>query len=316
MQIWNDPAEVPADWPASVVTIGVFDGVHRGHRELIRHAVTRAKILGVPSVVLTFWPNPAEVVKRGEPPMRLCTLPQRLELISSLGVDAALVLSFTEEFAQASPEYFAGSILSDTLVAAEVVVGENFRFGHRARGNVEILTEIGRSLDFNVDGVHLLTTDRAGTPISSTLIRELVADGDVASASRALARPHRVEGVVVRGEGRGRDLGFPTANLSLTPFPALPNDGVYAGRLVIDPYGDPRPEPAAISVGTNPTFDDVVERRVEAWAYDVEGIDLYDQQVAVDFVARVRDQEKFDSADELTEAVNADVVAIRQIVGS
>lgn len=315
MYTWEEISAIPSDWPASVVTIGVFDGVHRGHRELIRTAVHRAQVLGLPSVVLTFWPNPAEVIVRGEPPTRLCTLAQRLELIASLGVDACLVLPFTDEFSKASPEYFAGSVLSDALGAAAVVVGENFRFGHRARGTVETLTELGNVLDFEVDPCHLLMVDRQGDPISSSLIRRVVADGDVAAAARGLARPHRVEGTVVSGDGRGRELGFPTANLSLTPFPAVPADGVYAGRLVVDPYGEPRIESAAISVGTNPTFDDVVERRVEAWAYNVTDVDLYDQQVAVDFVDRVRDQAKFGSTDELVAAVQADVVAIREILG-
>ena len=315
MQIWNDVAEVPDDWPACVVTVGVFDGVHRGHRELIRHAVTRAKVLGVPSAVLTFWPNPAEVVKPGDPPARICTLEQRLSLIEELGVDAALVLSFTEEFAQATPEFFAGSVLSDALAAAEVVVGENFRFGHRARGDVAMLESLGERLAFTVECVHLVTRDEAGTPISSSLIRKEIAAGDIAAASRALARPHRVEGTVVRGAGRGASLGFPTANLALTPFPALPPDGVYAGRLVLDPAGEARIVAAAVSVGTNPTFDEVIERRVEAWAYDVEGLDLYEQHVALELVDRIRDQEKFASEQKLVDAVAADVLAIRAILG-
>ena len=315
MLTWDHVEAVPTDWPASVVTIGVFDGVHRGHRELIRHAVHRAAVLAVPSVVLTFWPNPAEIVKRGAPPTRLATLEQRLELISELGVDAVLVLPFTPEQALATPEQFAGRVLSDCLGAAEIVVGENFRFGHRARGDVELLTEIGTRLSFSVVPLHLLTTDRQGDPVSSTLVRQLVGEGEVEAAARALARPHRVEGTVVSGDGRGAGMGFPTANVSLTPFPAIPADGVYAGRIVIDPYGSAEVHSAAISIGTNPTFDDVVDRRVEAWAYDAGDIDLYDRPLAVDFAARVRGQEKFDSEEALAAAVAKDVVAIREIMG-
>ncbi|HAM21356.1 MAG TPA: bifunctional riboflavin kinase/FAD synthetase [Actinobacteria bacterium] len=315
MLIWNDVDAVPTDWPASVVTIGVFDGVHRGHRELIRHAVSRAAVLGVPSVVLTFWPNPAEILRAGDPPARLATLEQRLALIAELGVDATLVLPFSAELSQATPEQFAGRILSDCLGAAEVVVGENFRFGHRARGDVRLLEQIGQTLSFNVIPLNLLTTDAAGDPVSSTMIRQLVAEGDVAAAARALARPHRVEGTVVSGDGRGATLGFPTANLSMTPFPAVPADGVYAGRIVVDPYGEAEVHSAAISIGTNPTFEDVVDHRVEAWAYDGGELDLYDRPLAIDFAARVRDQVKFRSEDELAAAVAADAVAIRQILG-
>jgi riboflavin kinase/FMN adenylyltransferase len=313
--IWNDVDAVPTDWPASVVTIGVFDGVHRGHRELIRHAVSRAAVLGVPSVVLTFWPNPAEILRAGDPPARLATLEQRLALIAELGVDATLVLPFSAELSQATPEQFAGRILSDCLGAAEVVVGENFRFGHRARGDVRLLEQIGQTLSFNVIPLNLLTTDAAGDPVSSTMIRQLVAEGDVAAAARALARPHRVEGTVVSGDGRGATLGFPTANLSMTPFPAVPADGVYAGRIVVDPYGEAEVHSAAISIGTNPTFEDVVDHRVEAWAYDGGELDLYDRPLAIDFAARVRGQVKFRSEDELAAAVAADAVAIRQILG-
>ena len=315
MLIWNDVDAVPTDWPASVVTIGVFDGVHRGHRELIRHAVSRAAVLGVPSVVLTFWPNPAEILRAGDPPARLATLEQRLALIAELGVDATLVLPFSAELSQATPEQFAGRILSDCLGAAEVVVGENFRFGHRARGDVRLLEQIGQTLSFNVIPLNLLTTDAAGDPVSSTMIRQLVAEGDVAAAARALARPHRVEGTVVSGDGRGATLGFPTAKLSMTPFPAVPADGVYAGRIVIDPYGEAEVHSAAISIGTNPTFEDVVDHRVEAWAYDGGELDLYDRPLAIDFAARVRGQVKFRSEDELAAAVAADAVAIRQILG-
>ena len=318
MEIWDDLADVPVDWPASVVTIGVFDGVHRGHRELIRRTVSRARVLGAPSVVVTFWPNPAEVVKRGDPPARLATLQQRLQLFAELGVDATLVLAFTPELSQASPEIFVGTMIAEGVHAREIIVGENFRFGHRARGDVALMREVGQRLGIDVEGLHLLTEDREGEAVSSTLIRRKINEGDVAAANRAMARPHRVEGTVVAGEGRGKEMGFPTANLALTPFASIPADGVYAGRLVVNPYADSsqrRDYPAAISVGTNPTFDDVIERRVEAWAYDETDLDLYDAPVAVDFSALIRKQQKFNSTEQLVAAVDKDVREIRAMMG-
>lgn len=315
MYVWDDPSQVPADWPASAVTIGVFDGVHRGHRELIRRAVDTATVGGMPAVVITFSPSPAEVVGLAEPPTRLSTLEQRLKLIAELGVDATLVIQFDKEWADLSAEQFAGSVLSDSLRASQVVVGTNFRFGHRARGNVRLLQGIGHSLGFQVQPVNLLAADGEGDPVSSTLIRELVSDGDVASAARMLARPHRVEGVVVRGDGRGAELGFPTANVNPTPRAAMPADGVYAGRIVLDPYGDERESLcAAISVGTNPTFDGN-EHRVEAFAYDAGDLDLYEQYIAVDFVDFIRRQETYANPADLTKAVERDVDQARTVLG-
>lgn len=315
MQVWDDLGPVPEDWPASVVAIGVFDGVHRGHRELIRTAVQKAAVLGMPAVVLTFSPNPAEVLGHGTPPARLSTLEQRLRLFESLGVSATYVMSFNKEVSALAPSQFAGSFLSDKLHTALVVVGENFRFGYKARGDVTMLASLGESLGFKVDPVYLLKSQSLDQTISSTLIRTLVADGDVATAARALVRPHRMEGVVVRGDGRGRELGFPTANLDPTPNPAYPADGVYAGRILVDPYSeDPKAYCAAISVGTNPTFEGV-ERRVESWAYDETGLDLYDRNIAVDFVARIRGQEKFSDVAALIKAVEADAEQARTLLG-
>jgi len=315
VHVWDDTTVVPDDWPASVVAIGVFDGVHRGHRELIRHAVDVARVDGMPCVVLTFSPSPAEVLGHGDPPPRLATLKQRLRLIETLGVDSVCVLGFNREVAALSPSQFAGSVLSDQLHAANVIVGENFRFGYKARGDVGLLSILGRDLNFDVEGMHLLRSETLSVPVSSTLIRKLVASGDVAAAARSLVRPHRVEGIVVQGDGRGTGLGIPTANLEPTPYPAFPADGVYAGRIELDPYGDKRESLcAAISVGTNPTFDGV-ERRVEAYAYDAEGLSLYDQHIAVDFAARIRDQEKFNTPEAMVDAVKLDVVKARALLG-
>lgn len=316
MQVWDDTTGVPSDWPASVVTIGVFDGVHRGHRELIKKVVDCAKVKGMPSVVLTFSPSPVEVLGHGDPPARLATLQHRLRLIESLGVDATSVITFDDELAGMSPARFAGSVLSDQLHAAHLIVGDNFRFGYKARGDISLLTKLGKDLGFDVEPLRLLCSKTLAVPVSSTLIRNLIADGDVATATRSLVRPHRVEGLVVQGDGRGTDLGFPTANLEPTLYPAFPTDGVYAGRIELDPYGDDREAlSAAISVGTNPTFDGV-ERRIEAHAYDAAGLSIYDQHIAVDFVARVRGQEKFDSNEALIAAMKRDVDQVRVLLGS
>lgn len=315
MQVWDGLENVPTDWPSSVVTIGVFDGVHVGHRALIRKAVEQSALGGMPCVVLTFSPNPVEVVGYGDPPRRLATLDQRLALLASLGVDATGVLHFDESVAKLTPGQFAGSVLSDRLHAGLVVVGTNFHFGHRARGDVDTLEQLGESLGFGVEPVYLLPVEFNGTPVSSSLIRELVAKGDVAASSRLLARPHRVEGLVAAGDARGRELGFPTANVDPTEFAAIPSDGVYAGRLVVDPYGEHHIFDAAVSVGTNPTFEGDSGRRIEAWAYDAGDIDIYDQHVAVDFVDRIRDQETFSGTDQLVTAVKKDEAAIRRIFG-
>ena len=301
-----------------VVAIGVYDGVHRGHRKLIRKAVADAAADGVESVVLTFDPNPMEVVGRGEPPTRLSVLAQRLELIESLGVDAALVMTFDEQLASQSASEFVHGVLGDALNASKVVVGENFRFGHRAAGDIDDLREFGRDRGLVVDSVALLSQESLGRdnlPLSSTEIRGLAAAGDVAAAARALARPHRVEGMVGAGEKRGRELGFPTANIEPTELAAIPADGVYAGRLVDSPHGEQRRTfPAAISIGTNPTFDGQ-ERTLEAFAIVAEPLDLYDHYVAVEFVDRVRDQQRFASPDQLIAAMESDVARTRHVLG-
>jgi riboflavin kinase/FMN adenylyltransferase len=218
------------------------------------------------------------------------------------------VLPFTTEFSQLGPEEFVHGVLAEHLHAAEVVVGENFRFGYKAAGDVATLAEIGSRHGFSVSGVPLVTS--GGTTFSSTYIRGCIADGDVEGAAEALGRDHRVEGVVVRGDSRGRELGYPTANLALDPYTAVPADGVYAGRLVRDTPAGPVTLPAAISVGTNPTFDGR-ERRVEAYVLDFDG-DLYDQPVAVEFVSRLRGMERFGTVEELVKQMADDVRLTRE----
>ncbi|MEU8570169.1 bifunctional riboflavin kinase/FAD synthetase [Streptomyces pathocidini] len=304
MQRWRGLEDIPEDWGRSVVTIGSYDGVHRGHQLIIGRAVDRAKELGVPSVVVTFDPHPSEVVRPGSHPPLLAPHHRRAELMAELGVDAVLVLPFTAEFSQLSPADFVVKVLVDKLHAKAVVEGPNFRFGHKAAGTVETLRELGATYDYEVEVVDLFVRGEAGggVPFSSTLTRRLVAEGDVAGAMEILGRPHRVEGVVVRGAQRGRELGYPTANVETLPHTAIPADGVYAGWLEVE--GEAMP--AAISVGTNPQFDGT-ERTVEAYAIDRVGLDLYGLHVAVDFLAYLRGQETFGSIEALLERIADDV---------
>jgi riboflavin kinase/FMN adenylyltransferase len=313
MQRWQGPDEVPAGWGSCVVTVGVFDGVHRGHQRDVGRAKAAAGQMGLPVVTVTFDPHPDEVVRPGSHPPLLCSVRRRCELLAGLGVDAVCVIPFSHEFSQLGPDEFVRAVLVDRLHAAHVVVGEDFRFGHKARGDVALLAELGDKYDFTAEGVPLLTD--GGITISSTAIRNLLSGGDVAAAARELGRPHRVEGVVVRGHQRGRALGFPTANLEMLPHTAVPADGVYSGWLVsLDPDGaEVERWPAAISVGTNPTFDGR-ERTVEAYALDRDDLDLYGTHMAADFVSRIRGQARFDSVDELVEQMHLDVDAARAIL--
>jgi riboflavin kinase/FMN adenylyltransferase len=303
--------DIPQDWGRSVVTIGSYDGVHRGHQLIIRHAVERARELGVPTVVVTFDPHPSEVVRPGSHPPLLAPHHRRAELMAELGVDAVLVLPFTKEFSKLSPADFVVKVLVDKLHAKAVVEGPNFRFGHKAAGNVAFLTEQGRTYDFEVEVVDLYVRGEAGggEPFSSTLTRRLVAEGDMTGAREILGRPHRVEGVVVRGAQRGRELGFPTANVETLPHTAIPADGVYAGWLHVGEEA----MPAAISVGTNPQFDGT-ERTVEAYAIDRVGLDLYGLHVAVDFQSYVRGQATFDSLEALMAQMAQDVDHCRRLL--
>ncbi|MFK0159308.1 bifunctional riboflavin kinase/FAD synthetase [Streptomyces sp. NPDC090499] len=313
MQRWRGLEDIPEGWGRSVVTIGSYDGVHRGHQLIIRHAVDRARELGIPAVVVTFDPHPSEVVRPGSHPPLLAPHHTRAELMAELGVDAVLILPFTTEFSKLSAADFVVKVLVDKLHAKAVVEGPNFRFGHKAAGNAEFLVEQGKVYDFEVEVVDLFVRGEAGggEPFSSTLTRRLVAEGDMAGAREILGRPHRVEGVVVRGAQRGRELGFPTANVETLPHTAIPADGVYAGYL----HAQGEVMPAAISVGTNPQFDGT-ERTVEAYAIDRVGLDLYGLHVAVDFLAYVRGQAKFDSLDALLEQMAEDVKRCRELVAA
>jgi riboflavin kinase/FMN adenylyltransferase len=289
-----------------VVTIGVFDGVHRGHQEIIGHTVKRAHDLGVQSVVVTFDPHPAEVVRPGSHPAVLTEPPRKAELIEALGADVLCVIPFTPDFSRRSAEAFVHDVLVEHLHAALVVVGENFRFGHRAAGDVGLLTRLGRTFGFGVDGAPLIATD--DTVFSSTYIRACVDAGDVGAAAAALGRPHRLEGVVVRGDQRGRELGFPTANLLCGPHAAIPADGVYAAWLV----RRSQRHMAAVSIGTNPTFSGQ-ERRVEAYVLDFDG-DLYGERLGLDFVAQLREMRRYDGIEPLIAQIEQDVADTRALL--
>ncbi|MFG2562534.1 bifunctional riboflavin kinase/FAD synthetase [Streptomyces sp. NPDC048496] len=313
MQRWRGLEDIPQDWGRSVVTIGSYDGVHRGHQLIIGRAVDRAREFGVPSVVVTFDPHPSEVVRPGSHPPLLAPHHRRAELMAELGVDALLILPFTTEFSKLAPADFIVKVLVDKLHAQLVIEGPNFRFGHRAAGNVQLLTECGATYDYGVEVIDLVLSGEAGggEPFSSTLTRRLVAEGDVAGAAEVLGRPHRVEGIVVRGAQRGRAMGFPTANVETLPHTAIPADGVYAGWLNVDDEA----MPAAISVGTNPQFDGT-ERTVEAYAIDRVGLDLYGLHVSVDFLAYVRGMQKFDSIEDLLVAMAADVKRAGELIAA
>ncbi|TDD22888.1 bifunctional riboflavin kinase/FAD synthetase [Nonomuraea diastatica] len=298
----------------SVVTIGVFDGVHRGHRRVIERAVAIARERGLRSVAVTFEPHPEEVVRPGSHPHRLTSLRRRGALLAALGIDEVDVVEFTLALQRTSPDDFVQSVAAERLRAAVVVVGEDFVFGHEASGDVQTLRTLGDKYDFEVEAVPLLGG------VSSTAVRELLVAGDVEGASERLGRPHRVEGVVVRGYQRGRQLGFPTANVETPPHTAIPADGVYAGWLECVPVAnlpalyEGERWPAAISVGTNPTFEGV-PRTVEAYALDRDDLELYGAHVAVEFAARLRGNTRFESIEALIAQIHTDVETTRRITG-
>jgi riboflavin kinase/FMN adenylyltransferase len=309
---WYGLDDVPADWGKSIVTIGVFDGVHRGHQRDLGRAIEIGRDLGLPVVVVTFDPHPDEVTRPGSHPASLNSASRRAGLLAQVGVDAVCVLPFTLEFSRLGPDEFVRAVLVDRLHAAAVVVGEDFRFGHKAAGDVQLLAKLGEKYEFTAEGLPLLVAD--GQTISSTAIRQMLAAGDVAAAAKALGRPHRVEGIVIRGHQRGRELGFPTANLESPPYTAIPADGIYAGWLArLDSDGTEMERwPAAISIGTNPTFGEGA-RTVEAYALDRDDLDLYGVHAAIDFTSRLRGTLRFDSVDALVEQMRRDVDQTRAL---
>lgn len=310
MRVWREMTEVPVDLGRTVVTIGNFDGVHLGHQHVVRRAGEVAGEVGAEGVVaVTFDPHPIAVLRPEHAPPTLTTIEDRLVLLEKAGVDDVLVIPFSREIAGWTPEEFIDRILVDALHAKAVVVGANFRFGNRAAGDCATLREAGQSRDFVVEGI---TLDGGPQVWSSTYIRNCLAAGDVAGAAEALGRPFVVRGVVVQGDQRGRDLGFPTANVPTDGLAAAPADGVYAGRLRRLDTGEVLP--AAISVGTNPTFDGERERRVESYVLDRDDLELYGVEVEVEFIDRLRGMVKFEGVEKLVETMHDDVRRARVIL--
>lgn len=290
----------------TVVAIGNFDGVHSGHRQVLVEA--RAARPGLPVIAVTFWPHPMVILRPDAAPELLCDLSERIELLRAAGADEVRVVEFTRRVAEWTPEEFVERVLLP-LHPSAIVVGENFRFGHKAAGTVATLRELGAGV-FEVKELPLVSDASA---YSSSRIRRALDDGDVEAATGILGRPFRYTGIVVMGDQRGRTLGYPTANLTVPETHACPADGVYAGWLTCLDKPGAEPMPAAISVGTNPTFDGV-ERRVETYVLDRTDLELYGCRIGVDFVTRLRGQVKFSALDDLIVQMDADIVAARQVL--
>jgi riboflavin kinase/FMN adenylyltransferase len=289
----------------TLVVIGVFDGVHRGHQEILGRAKELAN--GEKIIALTFDPHPTTVFAPERAPSLLTTLADRVELLKIHNADQVAVIKFTKEFAAVSPHDFVKNVLVDQLEATKVVVGKDFTYGFKAAGNIETLRQSGKELGFEVIALDLMAED--DHKISSTRIRTYLVEGKVEVARELLSRPHRLDGVVVHGEKRGREIGYPTANLGELEGQTIPSDGVYAGWLTvgIDRW------PAAISIGTNPTFEGVRARQVEAYALDQVGLDLYEKKATIEFGWRLRDTLKFDGLDPLLEQMAKDCARAREL---
>jgi riboflavin kinase/FMN adenylyltransferase len=309
VQIWRRLSDVPSDLGRTVVVIGNFDGVHRGHRAVVERAGrVAADRGGLPLVAVTFDPHPMAVLRPEHAPVMLTDVENRARLLADLGVDHVLALPFDRDMASWSPQYFVDEVLVQRLRAAAVVVGANFRFGSRAAGDVTLLTGLGRDRGFEAVGIVL---DGGPQVWSSTYVRTCLAAGDVSGAAEALGRPVTVTGTVVRGDRRGRALGYPTANVHQTTT-AVPADGVYAGWLLRHDTGERLP--AAVSVGTNPTFGGQRASRVEAYVLDRDDLELYGVEVTVEFVERLRGMERFAGVEALVEAMGEDVRRTRAVL--
>ena len=309
MRIFTSLSDVAADFGPSVVTIGKFDGVHEGHRAMVHRLRTTAAARGLASVVVTFDRNPLSLLRPEVCPEPLVSTEQKLDLLAATDPDATLVLTFDRSLAEETPEEFVRTVLVEPLRAAVVLVGADFRFGAKGAGSVETLIELGATHGFEVLVVDDVTAVD-GRRVSSSWIRELLSEGRVAEAARLLGAPHTIRGTVVHGHQRGRELGYPTANLSREVDGFVPADGVYAAWLTAR---DIR-YPAAVSIGNNPTFEGIVGRQIEAHAIDA-AFDIYDEIVDVSFVEYIRGMRKFPGPDELAVQMGADEDQIRTILG-
>lgn len=318
MIVFCDPAEVPHGFGPSVVAIGKFDGVHSGHRAVIDRARVAAADAGARVVAVTFDRNPLSVLRPELCPEPLASLDQKLRLLGEEGIDAVLVLRFDAALAALEPRAFVEHVLVESLGVVTLMVGDDFRFGRGGAGDPALLIELGAEFGFAVDVVG--DVQGGGRRVSSTWVRDLLDAGDVEGAARLLGRPHAVQGEVVHGLKRGRELGYPTANLAADAAGFIPADGVYAGWLVDEgegadgapPVGAVTRYPAAISVGTNPTFDDVHARQVEAYVLDETDLDLYGHHVQVQFAHRIRGMLAFDGVEALIARMEQDVAETRR----
>ncbi|WP_166351625.1 bifunctional riboflavin kinase/FAD synthetase [Phytoactinopolyspora limicola] len=319
MHCWTDLGHVPSGFGPSVVTIGNFDGVHLGHQRVLKQMVRDARVAGTRAVAVTFDPHPRRLHQPQHAFELIVGLQDRLELLGQTGLDAVLLQRYTWEFAKQSPEEFVRRYLVDGLRAATVVVGRDVRFGWQNSGDLSTMLELGEQHGFSVEVIEDASPvdDPGGhRRWSSTWVRDALGAGEVAEAAEILGRPHRVRGRVVRGDARGRELGFPTANLAEDSTGMIPADGVYAGWLTRTVGREPAPSPrmpAAISVGTNPTFNGAT-RRVEVYVLDRTDLELYDDEVLVEFAAWLRPTLRFESVDELVETMTADVDNARMIL--
>jgi riboflavin kinase/FMN adenylyltransferase len=285
-----------------VVAIGIFDGVHAGHQQIIATAKHQGDV-----TVMTFDPHPTSVIAPERTPTQLVNIKDRIELLKQAGATAVEVVNFNKDFSQLSPDQFIEDVLIGRFSAEHVVIGENFNFGFKAQGTPKYLTEVGPKYGFGVSIVKL-HEDR-GSTISSSRIRNLIIDGQIERANELLTRNFYLKGPVVHGEKRGREIGYPTANIGLNSLATIPADGVYAGWLSV---GEDR-WAAAISIGTNPTFPGVRGRQVEAYALDQVGLDLYDQEAKIEFGYRLRDTLKFDGLPPLLEQMKKDCDQAREL---
>ena len=321
--IWNDPSEVPADFGPSVVTFGNFDGVLRGHQQVLSELIRTARLNRAKAIAVTFDPHPAVIHRPEQAPEMIMGLRDKLEALGELGLDGILVMKYSLDLASLTPEEFVERILVGSLHASHVVIGHDSRFGRGNSGDLDTMKALGAKFGFDVqvisefgsEGYPLHDDDGKDRRCSSTWVREALQEGDVATAAAVLGRPHRMRGEVVHGAARGRDLGFPTANLASSATGYVPADGIYAGWLV-DQAGTRWP--AAISVGSNPTFDGV-SRQVEAHVIDrphedVEDFDLYGQTVVVEFVARLRGMVAYRGPEALVDQMRLDVAQTHDLL--
>jgi riboflavin kinase/FMN adenylyltransferase len=309
MQYYTALADLPADFGPSAVTIGKFDGMHEGHREVVAELKAEADARGLASTVLTFDRNPLALLNPAEWPPSLMSLAQKRDALEATGIDALVVIEFNRVFSELTPEQFVREVLVDAMHAALVLVGDDFRFGHDGAGTVQRLAELGREHGFEVRAIPQVKPDGKRV-ISSSWIRTLLADGEIIEATRLLGHRPSVRGLVVKGEQRGREMGYPTANLAEDLEGFVPADGVYAAIATIDGVE----MPAAVSVGDNPTFTGVRAKQVEAHILDAN-LDLYGKTIEVDFVEFMRPMVKFTGIPALVEQMHHDEDDIRLVLG-